>query len=81
MVRRSLSESASVLDPLEGVSPSGTIVTGARRDRVAAEFEPVLATASELVQAHSALDSLYLYDRVIKLAVSPIPPTPAPPEA
>ena len=51
-------------DPLEGVSPTGTIVTGVRRDRVAVEFELVLAAASELVQAHSDKGSLYLYGSV-----------------
>jgi hypothetical protein len=51
-------------DPLEGVSSTGTIVTGARRDRVAAEFEPVLVAARELVRAHSAHGSLYLYGSV-----------------
>ena len=35
-------------DPLEGVSPSGAIVTGARRDRVPSQFEPVLAAARDL---------------------------------
>jgi uncharacterized protein len=53
-----------VRDPFEGVSPRGTIVTGVRRDRVPAAFEPVLGAASELVQAHGALGSLYLYGSV-----------------
>jgi hypothetical protein len=51
-------------DPLEGVSSTGTIVTGVRRDHVAAEFEPVLVAASELVQARRAHGSLYLYGSV-----------------
>lgn len=34
-------------DPDEGVAPDGTIVTGVRRDRVPAAFEPVLAAATE----------------------------------
>lgn len=49
-------------DPHEGVSPTGTILTGARRDRVPADFEPVLTAASELVRSHGA--SLYLYGSV-----------------
>lgn len=51
-------------DPLEGVSPNGTIVTGASRDRVPAEFESVLTAARELVEAHGAQGSLYLYGSV-----------------
>lgn len=51
-------------DPREGVSPHGTIVTGASRDRVPADFEPVLTAASELVGSHDAQGSLYLYGSV-----------------
>jgi hypothetical protein len=51
-------------DPDEGVSPRGTIVTGARRDRVPADFESVLTAASELVRSLSAHGSLYLYGSV-----------------
>lgn len=51
-------------DPLEGVSATGMIVTGARRDRVAAEFEPVLAAASDQIQTLTAHGSLYLYGSV-----------------
>jgi uncharacterized protein len=51
-------------DPREGVSPSGTIVTGARRDRVPATYESVLVAASDLVQSHRARGSLYLYGSV-----------------
>jgi uncharacterized protein len=35
----------AVADPDEGVAADGTIRTGARRDRVPAAFEPVLADA------------------------------------
>jgi hypothetical protein len=51
-------------DPREGVSPSGAIVTGARRDRVPSQFEPVLAAASDLVAARDERPSLYLYGSV-----------------
>lgn len=51
-------------DPREGVTPNGTIVTGARRDRVPRDFEPVLIAATELVRSHGAQGSLYLYGSV-----------------
>jgi hypothetical protein len=51
-------------DPHEGVSPRGTIVTGARRDRVPVEYEAVLATVSDLVRSRGAQGSLYLYGSV-----------------
>lgn len=51
-------------DPREGVSPNGTIVTGARRARVPSEFEPVLTAARELVRRRGAHGSLYLYGSV-----------------
>lgn len=49
-------------DPAEGVAPDGTIVTGARRDRVPVEFEPVLRHAVELASPTSG--SLYLYGSI-----------------
>jgi hypothetical protein len=51
-------------DPDEGVAPDGTIVTGARRDRVPAPFAPVVADATHLVTAVGADVSLYLYGSV-----------------
>lgn len=51
-------------DPQEGVSPSGAIVTGARRDRVPSHFEPVLAAASDLIAARDERTSVYLYGSV-----------------
>ena len=51
-------------DPREGVSPSGAIVTGARRDRVPSDFEPVLIAASDLIAAREARASVYLYGSV-----------------
>ena len=49
-------------DPYEGVTPDGTIRTGARRDRVLAIFEPVLSDAVALLGASGA--SLYVYGSV-----------------
>ena len=51
-------------DPLEGVSPSGAIVTGARRDRVPSQFEPVLAAARDLTTAQDERAAVYLYGSV-----------------
>ena len=51
-------------DPREGVSPSGAIVTGARRDRVPSQFEPVLAAASDLLAARDERAAVYLYGSV-----------------
>lgn len=51
-------------DPLEGVTPEGTIRTGARRDRVAALFEPVLDAAAVAVRAANPDASLYVYGSV-----------------
>jgi hypothetical protein len=48
-------------DPLEGVTPLGTIRTGANRERVPAEFEPVLNAA---VSAVDPAVSLYVYGSV-----------------
>ena len=42
-------------DPAEGIAADGTIVTGARRDRVAARYEPVLAAAAAAVPADVTL--------------------------
>ncbi len=50
-------------DPYEGISPDGTIQTGARRDRVPAIFEPVLADAVTLLGPSEA--SLYVYGSVV----------------
>jgi len=57
-------EATPVRDPLEGVSANGTIVTGAQRDRLPAEFEPVLLEATRLVRESEANASLYLYGSV-----------------
>lgn len=51
-------------DPWEGIGPDGTITTGARRDRVPAEFEDVLAAAADRVLAAGAGTSLLLYGSV-----------------
>lgn len=50
-------------DPEEGVAADGTIRTGARRDRVPAAFEPVLADAVALADGSGA--SLYVYGSVV----------------
>lgn len=49
-------------DPGEGMAADGTILTGARRDRVPAAFEPVLADAVALLGDPEA--SLYVYGSV-----------------
>ncbi len=58
-------DNGQVFDPEEGLAPDGTIRTGARRDRVPAEFEPVLASAvaafGEVSDKHS---ELHLYGSV-----------------
>lgn len=51
-------------DPDEGVRPDGTIVTGARRDRVPAAFEPVVSAAVAEVGAVDKNVQLYLYGSV-----------------
>jgi uncharacterized protein len=51
-----------VADPDEGVAADGTIRTGARRDRVPAVFEPVLADAVACAGQYGA--SLYVYGSV-----------------
>jgi len=52
-----------VADPDEGVAADGTIRTGARRDRVSAAFEPVLADAVAFASDVGA--SLYVYGSVV----------------
>lgn len=54
-----------VLDPEERLNPDGTIRTGARRDRVPAEFEPVLVAAVEAFRGLSdELAELHLFGSV-----------------
>ncbi len=50
-------------DPDEGLSTSGMIVTGARRERVPAPFEPIVEAAADRVRRHGH-GSLYLYGSV-----------------
>jgi len=56
-------------DPWEGVAADGTIMTGARRCRVPAAFEPVLADATASVGDSGA--SLYVYGSVAVGTVRP----------
>jgi uncharacterized protein len=58
-----------VADPDEGVAADGTIRTGARRDRVPAAFEPVLADAVAFLGDSGA--SLYVYGSVANGTVRP----------
>jgi uncharacterized protein len=58
-----------VADPEEGVAADGTIRTGARRDRVPAVFEPVLADAVAFMVGSRA--SLYLYGSVANGSARP----------
>jgi hypothetical protein len=58
-----------VADPGEGVAEDGTIRTGARRNRVPAAFEPLLADAVALTGGHGA--SLYVYGSVAAGTVRP----------
>lgn len=51
-------------DPAEGVSPGGTIVTGARRSQVAPAFEPVLTAVGDELAVLVGEVSLYLYGSV-----------------
>jgi hypothetical protein len=46
-------------DPDEGVGPDGTILTGARRERVPVAFEPIVAAAVDGVRALSSDVALY----------------------
>ena len=55
---------AHVRDPDEGIGPDGTIVTGARRDRVPAAFEPVVAAAVDAFRATGGDPALHLYGSV-----------------
>jgi hypothetical protein len=52
----------TVADPDEGITADGTIRTGARRDRVPATFEPILADAVAWLGESGA--SLYVYGSV-----------------
>lgn len=56
-------------DPGEGVAADGTILTGARRCRVPAAFEPVLADAVACLGGSGA--SLYVYGSVANGTVRP----------
>lgn len=56
-------------DPEEGMAADGTIRTGARRDRVPAAFEPVLADAAALLGNSGA--SIYVYGSVANGTVRP----------
>ena len=56
-------------DPEEGIAADGTIRTGARRDRVPAAFEPVLADAVAFLGDSGA--SLYVYGSVANGTVRP----------
>lgn len=56
-------------DPEEGMAADGTIRTGARRERVPADFEPVLADAVASVDGSGA--SLYVYGSVANGTVRP----------
>jgi predicted nucleotidyltransferase len=51
-------------DPWEGKSPAGTIVTGARRDRIVPAFVPVLNAAVRAVEESDSSASLTLYGSV-----------------
>jgi uncharacterized protein len=59
----------TVADPEEGVAADGTIRTGARRDRVPAAFEPVLADAVASLRGSGA--ALYVYGSVATGTVHP----------
>ena len=51
-------------DPVEGISPKGMIVTGARREGVPQAFEPVLSAVGDELSAMSGGVSLYVYGSV-----------------
>lgn len=51
-------------DPLEGVSTSGTITTGADINRVSAPFRPVLDAAITAVSRRDEMAALYVYGSV-----------------
>jgi len=51
-------------DPLEGITPSGIIITGARRDQIAAPFRPILDSATDAVRASGVDISVYVYGSV-----------------
>jgi hypothetical protein len=56
-------DNGAVHDPAEGVSTDGAIVTGARRDRVPPEFEPVLSAMADGLSSMADV-SLYVYGSV-----------------
>ncbi len=51
-------------DPLEGVTSSGMIVTGAHRSRIPVDFKPVLDKAVEPLRSFEGAHSLYVYGSV-----------------
>jgi hypothetical protein len=53
-----------VHDPIEGISPEGVIVTGARRDRVPQGFEHVLSALTDHLSARASDVSVYVYGSV-----------------
>jgi hypothetical protein len=59
-------EACVMHDPDEGVRPDGTIVSGARRDRVPVAFEPVIVAALDDVRATDNDIALY-FDLVSEL--------------
>jgi hypothetical protein len=60
-------------DPHEGVTTTGTIQTGARRERVGAAFEPVLDAAVLANRVADSDSSLYLYGSVATGMAQPGP--------
>lgn len=56
-------------DPFEGIAPDGTIQTGARRDRVPAQFEAVIRDS--VAAAEHEGGSLYLYGSVANGTAQP----------
>ncbi len=63
--RAVVSAAATMRDPDEGLSESGMIVTGARRERVPPAFEPVVEAAGDHVRDRGRCrGSLYLYGSV-----------------
>lgn len=64
MIRPISSATPTGHDPLEGVTAGGLIATGARRNAVAAVFEPVIQDALAQVAAIAGSHSLYIYGSV-----------------
>ena len=60
-------------DPLEGVTASGTIRTGASSDRIPAAFRPVLEEAVAAVREADRRASLYVYGSVVDLLSIELP--------